>query len=105
MLLGLSMNSLFNPSILSALKDPESWSQFWSASSQGGFKCDELVALSQWRRTEAGGTYNDRSGSNLGHCSDVRCMTSLAPKAEVHPRSCHVAGVNRTRAPQQKSYH
>jgi hypothetical protein len=36
MLLGLSMNSLFNPSILSALKDAEWWSQFWSASSQGG---------------------------------------------------------------------
>src|SRR6516225_1556678 len=28
---------------------------------------------------------------NFGHCSDVRCTTTLPPKAEVHPRSCYVA--------------
>src|SRR5262249_62204843 len=27
------------------------------------------------------------------HCDDVRCMTVLPPKAEVHPRSCYVAQV------------
>src|SRR5262249_42506062 len=34
-----------------------------------------------------------RSGVKLGHCSDVRCMTALPPKAEVHPRFCYVANV------------
>jgi hypothetical protein len=29
----------------------------------------------------------------LGHCSDLRCKTALAPKAQVHPRSCFVAQV------------
>jgi hypothetical protein len=24
----------------------------------------------------------------LGHCNDVRCLTALHPKAEVHPRFC-----------------
>jgi hypothetical protein len=27
----------------------------------------------------------------LGHGSDLRCKTAVAPKAEVYPRSCHVA--------------
>src|SRR5215470_10482300 len=27
------------------------------------------------------------------HCGDFRCITALAPKAEVHPRSCYVAFV------------
>src|SRR5215510_1358729 len=29
----------------------------------------------------------------IGHCGDVRCMTALPPKAEVHPRCCYVAEV------------
>jgi hypothetical protein len=29
----------------------------------------------------------------LGRRADVRCMTALPPKAEVHPRSCYVAKV------------
>src|SRR6266404_8363404 len=29
----------------------------------------------------------------LGHPGDVRCMTVLPPKAEVHPRCCYVADV------------
>jgi hypothetical protein len=29
----------------------------------------------------------------LGRRADVRCMTALPPKAEVHPRSCYVAQV------------
>src|SRR5260221_1290286 len=29
----------------------------------------------------------------LGRRADVRCMTALRPKAEVHPRSCYVAKV------------
>jgi hypothetical protein len=29
----------------------------------------------------------------LGRAGDVRCMTALPPKAEVHPRSCYVAFV------------
>jgi hypothetical protein len=29
----------------------------------------------------------------LGHPGDVRCMTAVPPKADVHPRSCHVANV------------
>jgi hypothetical protein len=32
-------------------------------------------------------------GIKLGHRRDVRCMTALPPKAEVHPRSCYVANV------------
>src|SRR5262249_41076792 len=27
------------------------------------------------------------------HCSDVRCTTAFAPKAEFHPRSCYAAQV------------
>jgi hypothetical protein len=34
----------------------------------------------------------DRSGS-IGHPGDVRCMTALPPKAEIHLRSCYVAKV------------
>src|SRR5262245_14101637 len=33
------------------------------------------------------------SSVKLGHCRDVRCMTALLPKTEVHPRSCYVANV------------
>src|SRR5258706_12342837 len=29
----------------------------------------------------------------LGRPADVRCMTALPPKADVHPRSCYVAFV------------
>src|SRR5262245_1202996 len=29
----------------------------------------------------------------LSHCSDLHCTTALAPKAEVHPRSCYVSQV------------
>src|SRR5258708_38992095 len=29
----------------------------------------------------------------LGRAGDVRCMTDLPPKADVHPRSCYVAFV------------
>src|SRR5260370_28030597 len=29
----------------------------------------------------------------LGRLADVRCMTVIPPKAEVHPRSCYVAFV------------
>src|SRR5262245_61641034 len=32
-------------------------------------------------------------GVNFRHRSDVRRTTALAPKAEVHPRSCYVAKV------------
>ena len=32
-------------------------------------------------------------GSNPVMDGDVRCTTALAPKAEVHPRSCYVADV------------
>jgi hypothetical protein len=32
-------------------------------------------------------------GSKLGHPGDVRCMTDLPPKADVHPRGCYVAEV------------
>jgi hypothetical protein len=35
------------------------------------------------------------------HCSDVRCMTALAPKAEVHPRSCYVGEVPIAATPDQ----
>jgi hypothetical protein len=34
-----------------------------------------------------------RVGFKFRHCSDVRCTTALAPKADVHRRSCHVAEV------------
>src|SRR6516225_1805124 len=35
----------------------------------------------------------DRLGFKIGHCGDVRCMTALPPKAEVHLRSCYVGEV------------
>ena len=34
-----------------------------------------------------------RDGFKLGHPGDVRCMTAVPPKAEVHPPSCYVANV------------
>jgi hypothetical protein len=34
-----------------------------------------------------------RVGVKIGRCGDVRRMTVLPPKAEVHPRSCQVANV------------
>ncbi len=33
------------------------------------------------------------ASARLGHCTDVRCMTALPPKADVYPLSCYVAQV------------
>jgi hypothetical protein len=37
--------------------------------------------------------------------SDVRCTTALAPKAEVHPRSCDVAEVPKGEIPLQQIFY